>query len=147
MARSHRPSFKGCCSSCAGQKGRVRGQGHAARATVAEQRAVGRARRLDRGQLPDDLGASWLDWVAYMTGELLDGEALPDEPVVFERVDGHVPVDVVAHHDIEGWRNFRPPAYVCGACSDLEAGRYVPVSFCPAANAALAVLDAEEVLR
>lgn len=31
---------------------------------------------------------------------------------------------------------FEIPADVCGFCSDFEAGRLVPVSFCPAAKQA-----------
>ena len=54
MPRSHRPAFKGCCAMCASAKGRVRGQGHAQRATHQELRTIGRTRRVNRREIPDD---------------------------------------------------------------------------------------------
>lgn len=41
----------------------------------------------------------------------------------------HVPVD----YRPEGETRHAVPAEVCGTCSDFEAGRLVPVAFCPAA--------------
>lgn len=52
MARSHRPSFKGCCAMCASGKGKVRGQGDAARMPAREQRQFGKTARLNRRDIP-----------------------------------------------------------------------------------------------
>lgn len=47
---------------------------------------------------------------------------------------GHVLMQI-GTHDAEGWRTFMEPGDVCAACSDPVAGRWVPVSQCPAAMA------------
>lgn len=41
---------------------------------------------------------------------------------------------VLYDNDYFGRWHLSPPAEVCGACSDLYAGRLVPVSFCPRAR-------------
>ena len=54
MPRSRRPSFRGCCAMCAAGKGKMRGQGDAARKTAAELRKYGRTRRVSRQDIPAD---------------------------------------------------------------------------------------------
>lgn len=54
MARSRRPSFRGCCAMCAFGKGKVRGQGRAARETVQSLRQRGKAHRVRRNEIPAD---------------------------------------------------------------------------------------------
>jgi hypothetical protein len=46
----------------------------------------------------------------------------------------HDPVQIGTHHP-DGSRTFAPPGDVCSICSDPDAGRWVPVSFCPLAQA------------
>lgn len=52
----------------------------------------------------------------------------------------HYPVQI-GTRDAEGYRTFGTPGDVCSACSDPEAGRWVPVSQCPTALARLDELD------
>jgi hypothetical protein len=54
MARSRRPSFKGCCVMCAWSKGKVRGLGQAQRNPVRDLRRLGKRRRLSRRDIPRD---------------------------------------------------------------------------------------------
>lgn len=44
----------------------------------------------------------------------------------------HLPID----YRPAGESRHSPPAEVCGTCSDFDAGRLVPVSFCEQAKAA-----------
>jgi hypothetical protein len=46
----------------------------------------------------------------------------------------------IGTHDADGHRTHQVPGDVCWACSDLDAGRWVPISECPRAYNS-AVLD------
>jgi hypothetical protein len=50
-------------------------------------------------------------------------------------VGSHLPVDYRGEFEHDENR-FGPPGEVCDTCSDFNAGRLVPVSFCPNASAA-----------
>lgn len=41
----------------------------------------------------------------------------------------------IGTHDQEGYRTHAPPGDVCAACSDPDAGRWVPISQCGQAMA------------
>jgi len=47
----------------------------------------------------------------------------------------HLPVDYRGQFEHQESR-FGPPGEVCDTCSDFDAGRLVPVSFCPDATEA-----------
>ncbi len=104
-------------------KGQVRGQGWAERAHLAEKRFVGHDRRLRRGEVPFDAVGEEPFWTVR-------------EVVELQRGTEHRPVNAAPRYDTEGFRLFEAVAEVCDTCSDFEAGRLVPVSWCPLALAA-----------
>lgn len=57
-------------------------------------------------------------------------------------VNRHVPYQIGTRDD-EGWRTHAIPGDVCLGCSNPCAGRWVPVSQCPAALAKLNADDAD----
>lgn len=70
----------------------------------------------------------------------------PTIPEVVSAAD-HVPVEI-GGYDEDGRRTFAPIGQVCAGCSDSVAGRWVPVSDCPTAWAALVAQDhATDILR
>lgn len=60
-------------------------------------------------------------------------------------VPAHRPMQI-GTHDAEGWRTHTIPGDVCEACSDPATGRWVPVSQCPEALAALDADEATEIV-
>jgi hypothetical protein len=54
VAKTRRPSFKGCCAMCAWGKGRVRGLGDGTRMPVRDLRTLGTWHRVNRHDIPAD---------------------------------------------------------------------------------------------
>jgi hypothetical protein len=75
-------------------------------------------------------------------------EVLPDGQIAEEHVLSDEQMAEVANHQPilyrpEGESRHSTPAEVCSTCSDFEAGRLVPASFCERSKA---IMDREVVL-